>query len=240
MRIKELDEWYSSGEYDPEEKELDKILKLGKVKNKKILIIGTYGVINISFKLLRHAKSVTAVSSDKKIIEYCKEKNKKVNFELRNLANLKFPDKFFDVILSLWSGLHYLKNKDKIIKEVKRVLKDKGILLIEEADETSEYVKILNIIFPRKSLKIKEKREELKKFLKKYFNVKESKFKTYYYFKNEKQFIDYFKKEIVFEEKRKFTEEMKKKLKEYISKKKTLIVEEKSIFFLCTKKTVKN
>ncbi len=40
MYVKELDKWYSIKEYDPEGKELDKILKLGKVKNKDILVVG--------------------------------------------------------------------------------------------------------------------------------------------------------------------------------------------------------
>jgi len=129
-----------------------------------------------------------------------------------------------------------LKNKIKGIRELKRVLKDKGILLIEEADETSEYVKILDIIAPKRKSRIKEKRIELKKVLEKYFDVKENKLKTYYYFKSKNQFKEYFRKEIVFDEKKKFKKKMEKRLDEYLSKKKTLRVEEKSIFFVCRKK----
>ena len=236
MNIKELDKWYPIKEYDPENKELDKILRLSKIKNKDVLIIGIYGVMHLSFKLLKYANSITAIHSNKKVIEYCRKKNKKINFKVGYFTNLKFQDRTFDVIVSLWSGLHYLKNKTKVIKELKRVLKDKGILLIEEADETSEYVKILDSIAPKRKSRIKEKRAELKKILEKYFDVKENKLKTYYYFKNKNQFKGYFEKEIVFDEKKKFTKEMNKKLDEYISKKKTLKVEEKSIFFVCKKK----
>ncbi len=240
MNIKELDKWYSIKEYDPEGKELNRILKSGNVKNKDILVIGIYGVMHVSFQLLKYAKSVTAVHNNKKVIDHCKKKNKKIDFWVGNIAKLKYLDKTFDVIVSPWSGLHYLKNKDRVVRELKRVLKDKGILLIEEADETSEYVKILNKIAPKRKLKVKEKRAELKKVLRKYFNVKESKLRTYYYFKNKKQFKGYFEKEIIFDEKKKFTKEMEKKLDEYLSKKRTLKVEEKSIFFVCKKKQSPN
>lgn len=237
MNIKELKKWYSIKEYDPEGRELAKILKLVGVKNKDILIIGTYGVISISFKLLKYAKSVTALYNDRHIIYYLKRKSKKINFQVGDIIKLKFLDKTFDVIISAWSGLHYQKNKSKFITEFKRVLKDNGILLIEEADETSEYVKILNLIAPKRKSKIKEKRAELRKELNKKFNIIESKLKTYYNFRSKEQFKGYFKKEIELDEKRRFTKKINKKLDEYISKKKSLKVEEKSIFFICKKWT---
>ncbi len=66
MDIKELDKWYSIKEYDPEGKELDRILKLGRIKNKDTLVIGIYGVMHVSFQILKYAKSVTAVHNNKK------------------------------------------------------------------------------------------------------------------------------------------------------------------------------
>ena len=236
MDVKELDKWYSIKEYDPEGKELNRILKLGKPKNKDVLVIGTYGVMSVSFKILKNAKSVTAIHTNKKIIEYCKKKNKNIDFRTGNLAKLSFPDKTFDIIVSPWSGLHYFKNKTSVIKELKRVLKDKGILLIEESDETSEYVKILNTIVPKRKSNIKGKRAELKLILEKHFDIKENKLRTYYYFKNLKQLKEYFEKEIIFDENKKFIRQMEKRLDEYISKKRTLKVEEKSLFFVCRKK----
>lgn len=235
MYVEKLDRWYSIKEYDRESRELNSIIKLGKIKNKDILVIGVYGVMSISSKILKYAKSVTAVHSNKRIINYCRKKSNKIGFKVGNISKLGFPDNTFDVIISPWSGLHYLSNKTVVIGGFKRILKDNGILLVEEADETSEYVKILDKIAPKRKSKIKEKRAELKKILTDYFNVKESRLRTYYDFKNENQFKGYFRKEIVFDEKKRFTKEMDKRLDEYISKKKTLKVEEKSIFFVCKK-----
>jgi ubiquinone/menaquinone biosynthesis C-methylase UbiE len=240
MNPKELAEWYSIKEYDPEGKELNAILKLGNLKGKglvkDILLIGTYGALSVSFKLKRYAESLTAIDSNKKLIDYCRKKIKGVTFKHGNLSSLRFSDKTFDAVISLWAGLHYLKNKKSVIKELRRILKDNGILLIEEADETSEYVRILDKIAPKRKSKIKKRRNELKQILKIYFNLKEKKLTTFYHFRNAKQFKGYFEKEIVFDENRKFTRTMEKKLEDYLSKKKSLKVEEKSIFFICKKK----
>ncbi|MFH1331775.1 MAG: methyltransferase domain-containing protein [archaeon] len=233
MSPKELDEWYSIKEYDPESRELDRILKLGRVRGKKVLLVGAYGVMSISFKLQKYAKSIVAVHSDKEIISYCKGKSKEIDFQVGNIARLKFPEKSFDVVVSPWGGLHYRRDKSEIVKGLKRVLNDDGILLVEEADETSEFVKILNLIAPPRKLKIKEKREELRKVLCKEFCVGEVKLSTYYAFKNKNQFRGYFKKEIEFDEKKRFTREMEEKLGGYISGKRTLRVGEKSVFFVC-------
>ncbi len=236
MKIKELDKWFSSKEYDPENKELMSILKLGKVKGKKVLVIESYGLLFISNKISKYAESIVCVHNNKKVVNYCKKKNNKICFCIGKIADLTFPDKEFDTIISPWAGLHYLKNKVAVIKELRRVLKDDGILLIEESDETSEYVKILNLIAPLKQIKIRKKRNELEDILRRYFRVNKSKLTTHYYFKNNLQIKEYFKKEFVFDEKKIFTKKMDKKLAGYLSKKNTLKIEEKSFFFVCKKR----
>jgi ubiquinone/menaquinone biosynthesis C-methylase UbiE len=224
--------------YDRENKEINKILYWGRVKNKdNILVIGAYGALCISFKLLRYAEYITAVHSDWRTINYCKKKNTEINFKTTNIINSGFASNQFDMIISIWSGLHYQKNKSGTIRELKRILKDKGALLTEEADETSEYVKILNLISPNKKERIREKRKELKNLLEENFDVNEKRLTTYYRFQNKNQCRKYFEKEITFDEKRKFTQEMADKLEGYLSKKKTLKIQEKSIFFICKKKS---
>ena len=189
----------------------------------------------MSFKLLPYAKSITAIHNNKQIIAYCKKKSKKIDFKAGDILKLNHLYHKFDTILSLWSGLYYLKTKTKLIKKLKQILKDKGILLIEEADETSEYVKILNIIYPKRKFKIKDERIKLKRAIAKDFKAEESRLKTYYHFKSGKQFKEYFRKELTFDSKQKFTHEIKNKLCKYISNKKILKVGEKSIFWICKK-----
>ncbi len=236
MKDKELGRWFSSNVYDKDDREISEILKLGKVENKDVLMLGSYGVLHIAFKLLRYAKSITAIHESRNIINYCKKKKTKIDFRFGKISKTDYPKDYFDVIVSPWGGLHYSRSKAKSIKEFNRILKNNGILLIEEADESSEYVKILNSLSPNRKAKIKIKRNELKEMLMKLFDVREKKLTTYYDFKNKRQCVEYFKKEIVLEEKKKFTKEMTYKIQDYLSAKDTLRIEEKSIFFVCRKK----
>lgn len=233
MKVESLDKWFSINEYDPERKELNLILKLGKVKGKRVLVIGIYGLLSISAKVAKSAKIVLGIHNNKRIVEYCKNKYDKVQFQFGNLEKMNFPNNSFDTIISSWTGLHYLRNKISVIKELKRVLKKEGILIIEEADETSEYVTILNMISPFRRFKIRKKKNNFKKQLNKKFYIREQKLCTYYNFKNPSQFKDYFEKEIVIDEKKKFTKRMGEILDNYIKKKRNLRVEEKAIFWVC-------
>ena len=238
MEISELDKWYSIKEYDPERKEIKAIIRLGRIKEKKILLLDTYGVMHIAPLLRKKANSVTAIHNHKRIINYCKRKSEGISFITSSTNRLPFHSGSFDAVISLWSGLHYLKSKSVIISELKRVLKDKGIVLIEEADEKSEFVAILNILVPRKMSLIRKKREKLKVALQKHFDVSETKLRNIYYFKNDQQLKGYFKKEMIFSEKRTFTKKMDQRLSQYLSKKKTLNVNEYSVFYVCQKKDI--
>ena len=236
MNVKNLDDWYSTKEYDFENKEFNRILKLGKVGERKVLVIGSYGALAIAHKIAKYATSVIVVHNNKELIAYCrKHKSKKVQFKYGKIETFLFPASSFDTILCLWAGLYYQSPKSSILRKLNRILKDKGILLIEEVDGTSEYVKILNIINPFKKSKIKY-RDNLKVILQKYFDVKENKLNTYYQFKNKVRFNNYFKQEIIIQKNTKFTKDMKRKLENYLLNKKTLKIKEKSYFFVCTKK----
>lgn len=235
MDIKDVDKWFSSKVYDKEHKERATITKLAKVKNKDILVVGLYGALAISPNLLKYVKSITAIHPSKIVMRLCRGKSKRIKCRLGNIRKLPFKDESFDAIISPWAGLHYQKNKSQFLKEFHRVLKRKGILLIEEADETSEYVKILNAMAPKRKEKIKDSRKELLNEVEKLFRVQRYPLTTYYDFKNSSQFKGYFRKEIVFDEKKQFTRKMERILEAILRKKKNLKVQEKSIFFICKK-----
>lgn len=237
MDVKNLDDWYSSKEYDLENKEFNRILKLGKIKKRKVLIIGSYGALAIAHKIVKYATSTIVVHDNKKITAYCrKHKSKKIQFKHYKIESLPFPVASFDTILFLWAGLHYQSTILLILKELSRILKEQGILLIEEADETSEYVKILNLINSFKKTKIKKYRNNLKIILQKYFDVKENKLNTSYQFKNKTKLNNYFKQEIILQKNARFTKNVKHKLEGYLVNKRTLKIKEKSYFFVCSKK----
>lgn len=51
-----------------------------------------------------------------------------LTFEVADATNLPFDDKCFDVVL-IANALHVMPNPEKALKEIDRVLKDKGILI---------------------------------------------------------------------------------------------------------------
>lgn len=52
----------------------------------------------------------------------------KLTFEVADAANLPFADKSFDVVL-IANALHVMPDPEKALKEIGRVLKDRGILI---------------------------------------------------------------------------------------------------------------
>ena len=199
--------WYRSKVYD-HDKELQKIITLGKLRKKHVLVIGDYGKATIAPKLKRIASSV----------------------RVSTLARI--PSETFDIVVAPWSGLKYTRNLQRVIAKVARVLQPKGIFLIEEGDPTSEYVHILNLLAPAKTRMSKAQRT-LKQTLSKRFRVKESKLITYYRFRSYIQAETYFANEMRFHERKRFTEQMKSRLKAHFSRKRSFIVQEKSIFLTC-------
>lgn len=72
------------------------------------------------------------IDSSKKLIEIAKIRYPKVKFQVVNALNLSFPNNFFDKIYSI-AVLHHIPSKElrlQFLKEVKRVLKPKGLLIL--------------------------------------------------------------------------------------------------------------
>ena len=57
-----------------------------------------------------------------------KSEIKNIEFQVQDSYNLTFPDKSFDVVIAS-NLLHLLYEPEKPIKEIKRILKDKGIFI---------------------------------------------------------------------------------------------------------------
>ncbi len=83
MNVKNLDDWYSTKEYDFENKEFNRILKLGKVGERKVLVIGSYGALAIAHKLVKYVTSLFFVLNTKKLIVISKKKKRK-KFKFKN------------------------------------------------------------------------------------------------------------------------------------------------------------
>ena len=115
--------------------ESNKILGLLKpVKNKKILDIGC-GTGRNSIKLAKKGANVTGIDFSKNMLEIAKKKakmvNLKISFKIGRVTNLPFSNNSFDKVTCNLT-LSHVKNLNKALKEMKRVVKKNGIIVISD------------------------------------------------------------------------------------------------------------
>ncbi|ORX86436.1 S-adenosyl-L-methionine-dependent methyltransferase [Anaeromyces robustus] len=99
------------------------------ITGKNVLELAT-GTGLIAKNVASSANHIDATDYSEKMIEQAKKgKNpKNITFEVQDATNLKYNDKTYDVII-ISNALHLLPNPDKAIHEIKRVLKNDGILI---------------------------------------------------------------------------------------------------------------
>jgi malonyl-CoA O-methyltransferase len=131
-----------SEEYDRQEKwnplmllEKRPLLKMiGNVKNKKILDVGC-GTGRITVRLLRRGAIVCGIDITKAMLEKAKKKvlkfKNRCELKLGSAYQIPYPDAEFDVVVCSLVISH-LKNLDKVVGEMARVLKPNGEIVISD------------------------------------------------------------------------------------------------------------
>lgn len=107
------------------------------IKNKKVLDIASgegYGT-NI---LAEYASSVIGVDISEDAVLHAKNKYIKENLSFHKGSALEIPfdSETFDVVVS-FETLEHVSNQEKMLKEIKRVLKKDGILIISTPDKVN-------------------------------------------------------------------------------------------------------
>ena len=102
--------------------------------NKTVLEIGC-GTGNGS-RLIRkyfQAKKIYATDLDKRMIEIAKRRNAddSISFEVQNATRLKFKNDSFDAVFDL-GVIHHIPDWKECLKELRRVLKPNGELIMED------------------------------------------------------------------------------------------------------------
>lgn len=152
--------------------EIKRIRRLSNLSpNKTVLEIGC-GTGNGS-KLIKkyfQSKRIYATDLDKRMVDIAKKKNNddSISFEVQNATKLKYKNNHFDAIFDL-GVIHHIPNWEDCLKELKRVLKPKGQLIIEDLSiETfsTPFGKLMKKVLdhPYNSM---HKEEEFVEFLKK-------------------------------------------------------------------------
>ncbi len=104
--------------------------RIGEVaRGKDVLELAT-GPGMIARHIAPHANHVVATDFAPKMIETArKAKNpENVRFEVADATSLRFMDKSFDVVV-IANALHIIPNPEKALAEIRRVLKDDGVLI---------------------------------------------------------------------------------------------------------------
>jgi ubiquinone/menaquinone biosynthesis C-methylase UbiE len=114
---------------------------LGNVKEKKILDLGCGPGIH-SKKLSDQGAKVKGIDISKELIEIAKNEAPKVEFKVGDINKLPYKDAEFDIVFaSLVMG--HLKEWDKALSEIKRVLRRDGFFVFSNYNPVTEkFVKI--------------------------------------------------------------------------------------------------
>lgn len=131
----EFNQWHDRGRADSMENEhiiaVEAALKEMNISgDMKTLDIGCGNgyTTRLIAKLISEKGKATGIDISENMIKTAKEKSlsiKNTEFLVANFLNLPFEDNFFDIIISVES-IYYAEDLNKALKEIKRVLKQKG------------------------------------------------------------------------------------------------------------------
>lgn len=99
------------------------------VNGKEVLELAT-GTGLIAINVAPSAKSMVATDYAQKMIQKAKKKPRPGNlsFELADATNLSYKEQSFDVVI-ISNALHIMPEPEKALAEIRRVLKDDGLLI---------------------------------------------------------------------------------------------------------------
>ena len=115
---------------------------LGNIKNKKILDFGCGTGIYAKLLTQKGAK-VKGFDISKEMLEIAEKENPKLDLRLGSGYKIPFNEKFDIVLASL--VVHYLKDWDKMFKEVRRVLKSGDCFIFSTGNPVAEARKKIEI-----------------------------------------------------------------------------------------------
>ena len=111
--------------------------KFSGLENKKILDAGcNYGEIT---KALSEKNQVVGIDPDEKALKIARKFCKKAIFKKSSLTNLHFSKNTFDTVICL-AVLEHIKDDKKAIKEIARVLKKEGELILAVPNKNAELI----------------------------------------------------------------------------------------------------
>lgn len=118
-------------------------------ENMRILDVGC-GTGNYSIKLSQLGCSVVGVDISENMLEIAKKKSAKLNLNIRflhsNSEELPFDDESFDAVISI-TAIEFFTNPGASVKEMLRVIKEKGSLVIGTINKDSPWGKLYSTTY---------------------------------------------------------------------------------------------
>ena len=99
------------------------------VRHKQVLELAT-GTGLIAKHIVRSADHIEATDASQEMIEQAKQgvKSAKLYFSVQDMFHLPYADQSFDVVI-VANALHIVPEPEKALSEIRRVLKDDGVLV---------------------------------------------------------------------------------------------------------------
>ena len=99
------------------------------VRQKTVLELAT-GTGLIAKHIVRYADHIEATDASQEMIEQAKQgvKSAKLYFSVKDMFHLPYADQSFDVVIVV-NALHIVPEPEKALSEIRRVLKDDGVLI---------------------------------------------------------------------------------------------------------------
>ena len=99
------------------------------VRQKTVLELAT-GTGLIAKHIVRYADHIEATDASQEMIEQAKQgvKSAKLYFSVQDMFHLPYADQSFDVLIVV-NALHIVPEPEKALSEIRRVLKDDGVLV---------------------------------------------------------------------------------------------------------------
>ena len=99
------------------------------VRQKTVLELAT-GTGLIAKHIVRYADHIEATDASQEMVEQAKQgvKSAKLYFSVQDMFHLPYADQSFDVVIVV-NALHIVPEPEKALSEIRRVLKDDGVLV---------------------------------------------------------------------------------------------------------------
>lgn len=136
----EYDAWYQSkmGSYVFKKESALLEEMIGDYRNKTILEVGCATGIH-SRLFSRKDNKITGVDLSKEMITVAKQYEKEnLKFHVMDALHLDFEDNTFDIVFSA-TMIEFVKDRSNLLKELKRVLKEDGVIVIGTIQKGSHF-----------------------------------------------------------------------------------------------------